>query len=260
MRLNIDVSMDYQIFRDDPVLLTLEAAQTDGQTVMESTLEVENATLTRVSGEGIVGQRVWAHATGDRFRLRYRALVEVTRQVADITDLGATPMNALPGHVLAYLRPSRFCQSDLMTSFVMQRFGAYSGGAKIAAIVEWVGSQLSYVPGSSGANTSAIDTFVLREGVCRDFAHLVCSMARAANIPARYTSAYGIRVDPQDFHAVAEVWLDGAWHLVDATGMSVPAGLAVIASGRDASDVAFMETEQWAQMVYQSVSVTKADP
>ena len=27
-------------------------------------------------------------------------------------------------------------------------------------------------------------------------------------------------VEPQDFHAVAEVFLDGAWYLVDATGMA----------------------------------------
>src|SRR3546814_5329824 len=57
-----------------------------------------------------------------------------------------------------------------------------------------------------------------------DWSSDVCSSdLRAAHIPARMASVYALRVAPQDFHAVAEVYLDGDWHMVDATGMTRPA-------------------------------------
>jgi len=45
-----------------------------------------------------------------------------------------------------------------------------------------------------------------------------------------------------DFHAVAEAWVDGAWHVVDATGLAPRESLLRIATGRDASDTAFLST------------------
>jgi transglutaminase-like putative cysteine protease len=257
MRILIDVHMDYAVFTDESVLLTLEAAQTPGQTVVDATLDIADATIHRIGGEALLGQRVWASVTGQRLRLRYKATVDVTRSAVSLDGLSATPMPALPAAVLTYLRPSRFCQSDLFTTLAQQRFGHLEGGAKVAAIADWVAAELSYVSGSSNGTTTAVDTFVARAGVCRDYAHLVCGLARAASIPARYVSVYCPEVAPQDFHAVAEVWLDGAWYLVDATGMSKAETTAVIACGRDASDVAFMETEQWADWISQTVSVTR---
>lgn len=256
MPINIDVRMEYQLYEYETVLLALEAAETDGQTVIESNLEIENGTLERVDGEGLVGQRRWAQIDGTALCLRYRAKVDVNRRSYALERLTATPMNMLPSEAVTYLRPSRFCQSDLFTAFVTQRFGHLEGGAKIAAIVDWTAAELTYVSGSSSGTTTAMDTFVAREGVCRDYAHLVCSLARAAYIPARYASVYAPAVTPPDFHAVVEVWLDGAWHLVDATGMSSIAETVLIGIGRDAGDVAFMETERWAEMINQSVNVS----
>lgn len=260
MRLHIDVFMEYRLGGDDRVLLTLEAAQTEGQTVLGTALDIENASVRRIAGNGRIGQRAWAFVADEQFRLRYRAGVQVTRSDAALQALPATPIHKLPADVVTYLRPSRFCQSDLFTNLAARRFGHLEGGAKIAAIRDWVADELTYAPGSSHAATTAMDTFVAREGVCRDYAHLVCSLARAAHIPARYTSVYGPDVQPQDFHAVAEVWLDGAWHLVDATGMGSASRFAVIGSGRDAADVAFMETENWAQLVSLSIRVSEDLP
>ena len=94
--------------------------------------------------------------------------------------------------------------------------------------------------------------------MCRDYAHLLCAFARAGGVPARYVSGYSPGVTPPDFHACAEVWLDGGWHLVDPTGMSTPDTLAMIAVGQDAGDVAFMETGQPATVMYQDVRVGAA--
>lgn len=256
MRLAIDLDMNYALERDDPALLTITAAQTDGQTVLSSALEIENATLRWIDGEGHVGQRVWAVAEGGSLRLRYRATVDVTRPEVTLPALPATQAHMLQGDVVTFLRPSRLCPSDLLRTFADEQFGHLEGGDKIAAILDWTSASLAYVPGSSYASTTAFDTFVMREGVCRDYAHLVCGLARAAGIPARYVTGYSAAVDPPDFHAVAQVWLDGAWHLVDATGMSTASGLAIIETGRDAADVPFMETEKWATLIHQRVTVS----
>lgn len=256
MRLTIDVNMDYALGQDDPALLAITAAEADGQKVLASDLKIADATLRWIDGEGNLGRRVWAATPGGRLTLTYRAQVEVTRADIPLEGLAASHWHALPGDVFTYVRPSRFCPSDLLVPFVRAEFGHLEGGAKIAAIRDWTAASLAYVAGSSDAATTAIDTFVSRQGVCRDYTHLVCSLARAANIPARYTTGYSAGVKPQDFHAVAEVWLDDAWHVVDATGMSTASGLVIIGCGRDAGDVAFMETENWANPIDQRIAVT----
>ena len=257
MRIEIDVTMQYQLGDDTRVLLAVEAAQTAGQTILSEDMQIACAQIQRIDGEGGLGQRLWAEVGGDQLDLRYRAVVDVTRPVQPLEGMAATPLHQLPGEAMSCLRPSRFCQSDLFTSFVDQRFGDLEGGTKIAAIRDWVGQEMSYVPASSFADTTVLDTFASRQGVCRDYAHMVVALARAAAIPARYVSVYGVDVDPPDFHAVAQVWLDGEWHLVDATGMCQPDGIVVIGAGRDACDVPFMETRAPAQLVEQAVRVMR---
>ena len=83
-------------------------------------------------------------------------------------------------------------------------------------------------------------------------------MARAAAIPARYASVYAPDVSPPDFHAVAEVFLGGAWHLVDATGMARPEEIARIGVGRDAADSSFLSSFGLAELVNQLVTVTRS--
>jgi transglutaminase-like putative cysteine protease len=258
MRFDISATLDYEINGNQALLLSIEAAQTEGQTVLSSALTIENTPLYAINGEGSVGQKQWAHATDQHFVAKYQATVDVFRPDVALETLTAAPMHALPAEVLTYLRPSRFCQSDLFTDFVGKHFGTLEGGAKVAAILDWVAREIAYVSGSSSGTTTAIDTFVGCEGVCRDFAHLLCSLLRAANIPARYTSVYGINVTPADFHAVVQVWLDGAWHLIDPTGMGRASDLVVIAIGRDAADVAFMETDQWVQLNSLTIAVSNS--
>src|SRR3546814_20374437 len=103
---------------------------------------------------------------------------------------------------------------------------------------DWIENRFTYVSGAGNSETGALDSFVERRGVCRDYTHVMIALARAAHIPARMASVYALRVAPQDFHAVAEVSLDGDWHMVDATGMPSPAETARICTGRDAPDIA----------------------
>jgi transglutaminase-like putative cysteine protease len=257
VRLNIQVELDYQFPAPADVLLALDAAQLPDQLLIEDLLTVGGAgPLRPIAGEDGVGRRTWLRAEG-QFRARYAATVDVARTLAVLDGLAAAPARDLPAEVVPYLWPSRYCESDRFEAFVERRFGAIAGGAKVLAMADWIRAEVDYVAGSSDATTSAVDSFVSRQGVCRDYAHLMASFARAAGIPARLVSAYAWRLDPPDFHAIVEVWLDGAWHLVDATRLAPLEGLVRIAVGRDATDIAFMTIFGEAIMQRQSVTVTR---
>lgn len=256
MQIAIDVEMNYQLGSDRMVLLTLEVARdVEGQHVLSEKLDIADASLTRISGEAGVGRRAWAELGGQEMRLHYTAQVEMTRSSVELEVFDVAPIHLLPPEALAFIRPSRLVQSDMFGPFVARRFAGLEGGAKVKAISDWVRRSMTYGSFGSTQVTTALDTFATRQGVCRDYVHVVCALVRAANIPARYAAAYGPDVDPADFHAVAQVWLGGAWRLVDATGLGAPETLAVIAVGRDAGDTAFMETTDAATLISQSVKV-----
>lgn len=259
MRLSIEVSLDYTLTAPADILLQIEAAAMADQWLEEQSLTIwSDHGVTAVPGEDGIGQRCWVRAD-HALSARYKAIVVIDRPVHDLHVLPATPARALPGVLIPYLLPSRYCESDKLEGFVRARFGGLSGGARAAALVDWVATRMTYRAGSSQGVTTALDTFASRTGVCRDYAHLLVALARAAEIPARCVSAYAPGVDPPDFHAVAELWLDGRWHLVDATGMARADEIALVGVGRDATDIAFMTIFGEAQLCEQSVRVDRLD-
>ena len=258
MRLNIQVELQYTIQPAADVLLQIEVAAMPDQRLVENDLRVSaGAPIVAVVGEDGVGQRTWAPQV-EYLQVNYACTVDVVRPTIDLATLPATAPSALPADAIPYLLPSRYCESDRFEPFVEEEWAGLSGGPLAAAIVDWVGTNLTYASGSSSGETTALATFAERRGVCRDYAHLTVALCRAGGIPARCVAAYAPGVDPPDFHAVAELWLDGGWHLVDATGMSGCGDLARVAVGRDATDIAFMTVFGAATMDWQKVSVTAA--
>ena len=259
MRLSIHVELDYRFAQPTDVLLTLEVAQLPDQRLIEDMLTIDGAgPLRPIAGGDGIGRHTWLTAEGT-LRAAYRAEVEVQRSAPALAELAAVALRDLPPEVTPYLWPSRYCEADRFESFVERKFGGLTGGACIAAMADWIHGELDYVLGSSDSTTTAADTFVSRQGVCRDYSHLLAAFARAAGVPARLVSAYGWKVDPPDFHALVEVWLDGAWHLVDPSRLASVESVVRICVGRDATDIAFMTSFGTAEMNSQIVEVTRTD-
>ncbi|MDB5720954.1 MAG: hypothetical protein JWP15_1572 [Alphaproteobacteria bacterium] len=259
MHLRVDASLNYQMAEPADVLLAIEAAPTEEQRLIEDKLKVSAAEpLRTVPGDDGIGRRTWIHAEG-RFHAEYSGTFVVEREAEALIGLALTPRRSLPADVIPYLWPSRFCESDRFSSFVARQFGHLDGGAKVEAMAQWIRGNIDYRIGSSDEKTSAVDTFVAREGVCRDYSHVMAAFTRAAGIPARLVSAYAWQLDPPDFHAVVDVWLDGRWRLVDASGLAPIEGLVRIAVGRDATDIAFMTIFGSARLIDQKVSVSRLD-
>ena len=233
---------------DQPVdlLLQFEVAHLPEQEVLSSeTLLPPDAEVYRIPAGDFIGERIWLRAQGT-CEINYRARVDIHRLTPEIAPLAQMAPRDLPGEAVPYLFGSRFCQSEQFTDFEAATFAGTAGGARIEAILGWIADNVTYQLGSSHAATTAIDTFHQAEGVCRDFAHLAITFARASGIPARYASVYAPEVKPQDFHAIAEVFLadpsglGGCWIAIDPTGMALPEEMAKIGVGRDAADVSFL--------------------
>ncbi|WP_104178959.1 transglutaminase family protein [Arthrobacter sp. B0490] len=144
--------------------------------------------------------------------------------------------------LVRYVRPSRYAESDRILPTAYSVFPDLRGADLAQGLRTWVAGELSYVPGSSRFTDGAVDTLLARRGVCRDYAHLVIALLRARDIPARLASVYAPGLSPMDFHAVVEAWVEGAWHVLDATGLAPRASMLRIATGRDATDTAFVST------------------
>lgn len=258
MRLNIAVDLDYAIIGPAAdVLLQIEAAAMADQRIVSEALTIwSDNPIAAVRGEDGIGQRCWIRAD-NWLKAQYRATVDVMRASVDLGRMPPTPVRALDGALVPYLLPSRYCQSDRLEGFVRREFAGLEGGALAVALWDWVAGALDYRSNTSSGETTALDTFASRSGVCRDYAHLLVALARAGEIPARCVAAYAPGVDPPDFHAVAELWLDGAWRLVDATRMAPAESIARVCVGRDATDIAFMTVFGLAQFVNQKVTVTQ---
>ncbi len=262
MTVKISVRLLFELSEPTDTILQFEAAAIPGQQIISTETRLGKVEhCVRVTAQDNIGERLMLRLSGKQ-AVDYDAVVKVDRILPDLTRLVAPKPHELPGEAIQYLFDSRYCLADKFRSFVDTEFGSFEGGAQIAAMRDWIEQHFTYAPGSSNADTTALDSFVERRGVCRDYAHVMVTLARAAGIPARYCSVYSPGVEPPDFHAVVEVFLadedgtSGMWQLVDATGMADAHETVKIGVGRDAADVSFMTTFGMAELTYQKVSVT----
>lgn len=231
----------YTAPRDATLILNIEAQQMPGQRVLRERFTSSSDIRSEVHEvpETLNRYRRMVLPAG-RHVLRYVAEIETAPLIAQPGEVAEVPVAELPLGVMTHLFPSRYCESDQLARFAWRRFGDVAPGhGRVEAICDWIHENVDYLAGSSDTSTSAYDVFTTRAGVCRDFAHLGITFCRALGIPARFVSAYGWKLEPQDFHAVFEAYLSGRWYLFDPTRLTPPEGLVRIGVGRDAADTAF---------------------
>jgi transglutaminase-like putative cysteine protease len=160
-------------------------------------------------------------------------------------DAREIPVQELPFEVLRYLYNSRYCEVDRFSTIALELFGAVPPGwSRVQAICDWIHTRVSFGYQHARPTKTALDVYTERFGVCRDFQHLAVTMCRALNIPARYATGYlgdiGVpnSASPMDFSAWFEVYLEDRWWTFDARHNQPRIGRVLMATGRDASDVA----------------------
>ena len=182
--------------------------------------------------------------------LMYDAIVNVPdEQEPDGTAAQQLPVDEVPGEILHFTLPSRYCLSDQLMGMAWELFGQTEpSGARVQAVCDWVHDNIKFQYGASNSLTTAVDVLEQRKGVCRDLAHLAITFCRALNIPARYVFGYlpDIYVEPpdspMDFAAWMEVYLGDRWWTFDPRNNERRVGRVLIGRGRDALDVAMLTT------------------
>ncbi|HWS57706.1 MAG TPA: transglutaminase family protein [Actinotalea sp.] len=233
MRRSVSCRLDLVV--DDPARLIFLVAVAHGRHRLTDRLDVtrDGRPLSVTELGGPHGTRIHLLESGPGpVRLEYRATVDGLDDPAPVD----------PVDLVTYLRPSRYAESDAMVGLAAAELGHLGGVELLEAVGRWVASHLVYVPGSSGPNDGASRTVLAGQGVCRDYAHVTVALLRALDVPARLVSVYAPGLQPMDFHAVAEAFVDGTWRLVDATHLAPRGSLVRIATGRDAADTAFLSS------------------
>ncbi len=143
----------------------------------------------------------------------------------------------------------------LAETFATELVGGLAGLAKAAKGAEnrlaaahvlssAVSEAIAYKPGSTHARTTAAEALEQGEGVCQDHTHVLCAVARANAIPARYVSGY-LMADAEGSpheaaHAWAELFIPGlGWVGFDPANECCPDDRYVrLGSGLDAREAA----------------------
>ncbi len=250
LRLELSTQLGYEVLDAGcDFIFNVHAAHTPRQIVVHESLQLsQNLPVSFYTDPATQNRFLRLRAAAGPFTLNYSAVLDITHFKAAPQDLVELSAQALPGEVLTYLSPSRYCQSDRLMNLASQKFGQLTRGySRAQAICDWVRQHVCFQSNSSNSNTSAIDTVIERVGVCRDFAHLMIALCRAVNLPARMASGMDYGADPvlgpPDFHAYVEVYLsDGIssrWFMFDPSGTAIPMGFVRFCTGRDAADIAF---------------------
>jgi transglutaminase-like putative cysteine protease len=178
---------------------------------------------------------IWGRNT-----IRDRGLPDVVPEFAE-----QHPVQNLPDEVLQFLLPSRYCEVDKMNDIAWSLFGHLPPGWQRAkAVIDWVHNHITFGYPHARNTRSAQDAYYEKVGVCRDFQHLCCTFHRCLNLPARYVTGYlgdiGMPYNPapMDFSAWHQVYLGGRWWDVDGRHNVPRIGRILMATGRDAADVA----------------------
>lgn len=236
MERSVSARLVFKTVADTKAALAIAVAKNPGYTSFQESLSVT------VGGEQVPLTELSDHHGGRIHYMDFADPAEVTVDYSATVAGRAVPEEAQLADLIRYVRPSRYAESDRLLPTAYAEFGGLHGEELLQAVRNWVSGELRYISGSSRGTDGAVDTLLHRRGVCRDFAHLAIALLRAKDIPARLAAVYAPGLTPMDFHAVTEAHVNGAWHIIDPTGLAPRESMLRITAGRDSADTAFLST------------------
>jgi transglutaminase-like putative cysteine protease len=221
-----------------------------GRVAEETDLKITPAIAAErlIDAHGNIVRRLSAPAGSVSLRLEGVFRSDGREDEVDTAAEAVAPSDS-PPNTLPFLRPSRYCETDLLADFAWAEFGAVTGGwARVQAICNFVHQHLRFSYPDARPTRTASEALAEGVGVCRDFTHLAVALCRCLNIPARYCNGYlgdiGVPPDPapMDFNAWFEAFLGERWFTFDPRHNRARIGRILIARGRDAADVPMITT------------------
>lgn len=154
-------------------------------------------------------------------------------------------------HYLPFLTTSHFTtlESEQLEE-ILAAVGPVKNPVKFSCdLMTYLFHSITYDPDATTVDTTAKEAWKLRRGVCQDYTHVMLSVLRHVNIPARYISGY-LYVGKEDnlvgetaTHAWVEVMVPGVgWIGLDPTNnVEVLENHINLCVGRDFRDVSPIE-------------------
>ncbi|MEO8245236.1 MAG: transglutaminase family protein [bacterium] len=183
----------------------LTPSRCDGQTTTDWTVTVSGSIAGAAFRDG-AGDWVQSWTVGgpvSEIEVRVAGLVNTT----DMSGILRGHRETVPPQ--CYLRETFATRYDTaLTKLALAADGADSPLSAAHALSRAVSEAIAYRPGTTDAKTTAADALAQGEGVCQDHAHVLCTIARAAAIPARYVSGYLFSDADGDAHEAAHAWAE----------------------------------------------------
>ncbi|PEQ12739.1 transglutaminase [Novosphingobium sp. PC22D] len=268
----------------------LRPAHWPGQSVTDYVFSVEPQPATIVEGEGgyyineykfELRDPIGQLSVESRFHVDRQPLSEdVTGasgpKLAELRELAMTRPDLSPLSPASYIfastiaRPEREI-AEWAGQFLSDATPVVEAGSRLMGAIH---SEFAYDGDATHPDTSPLEAFEKRRGVCQDFAHVMIVAARAHGIPAGYVSGYLRTLPPPGrerlvgadaMHAWACLWCGDelGWIGFDPTNdMLADVDHIFIGMGRDYSDVAPIDGRfrgSAEQSMYFSVDVAPLD-
>ena len=206
-----------------------------GQRVLNWRLDTPGRRWAQRDAFGNITHTISITEPHDSIRISIRGTVETRDESGyPIPEVGNVP-------VTAFLFPTMLTTAnaailELAALLVTANSDRRSALLTLAATIE---SKVRYIPGTTDAQSTAVQALEQGSGVCQDHAHIFIACCRAAGIPARYVSGYLFTGEHHlASHAWAEAWSgDEGWIEIDITNSRLAgADTCRLAVGRDYRD------------------------
>lgn len=185
--------------------------------------------------DGLGNRLITAGSEERHHTLEYAVKGEIESRTYCIPDDKPHPM---------YRQPSRLTQPSVeILSLIPTQLLMLQGDERTSSnyletcleIAHIVHRHIAYTPHVTNVDTTALEAFRLRQGVCQDYAHLMVALCRTAGFAARYVC--GLMLGEGSTHAWVEVHDGQCWYAFDPTNdTAVASGYIKMAHGRDALD------------------------
>ena len=198
IRLNTSIALSFEAVEPSTFILNIQPVQNEHQRVSGEQLIITPLVDAEEYTQLDTGNRlIRFNAPAGQLGVVYQCTVDIKHRFDATSELRESTAAQLPNEVLPFILPSRYCESDRLMPFAMSQFGSLAPGyQRIEAIAQWVKSNVSFRVGTSTWTTSAWDVLQQRQGVCREFAHLMIALCRALNVPARVVTGIDYGADP----------------------------------------------------------------
>lgn len=152
--------------------------------------------------------------------------------------------NDLPPEIFLRTTPLTEAHGSLVTLSHALRDHDRDPRALLHHLAERLHLRLRFDTEATAVGTTASQAFEAGHGVCQDYAHIFCAVARSIGIPARYVSGHLFRRDGANLQPATHAWAEGwcpdlGWIAFDPTnGICADDAYVRVACGLDYRDAA----------------------